>query len=185
MKRFLIIAIAALLFASSAFAAGGGRSGGSFGGGSKSSGGGSKCCSGGSKSGGGSRSGGSSSKPTISKPSSGSKAQPKPVTRLIPKSPPPIATKTSAQTFGPLRVPPGRSYSRDRSYILRNPQYADPYGTHYYGYSGSPFFYLWLFSVMDNDRSNNALPPESDSQISPALLSYLRVIQSMDQVASP
>lgn len=181
MKRLLIILLVlALAVTPAALARGGGGGRSSGGGGGSKSGGGSKCCSGGSKSGGGTR-----AKPSVSKPSSGSKAQPKPVTKLIPPSPPKIArTGTASQQFGPLRVPSGRSYSRDRSFIIRNPQYADPYGFHYYGYSGSPFFYMWLFSVMDNDRSNNPLPPESDSKITPALLSYLRVIEAMDSVAS-
>lgn len=188
---FLLIAAMAVALIAPAFAdAGrGGGGGGSRSGGSRSS--------GSSKSSGkgyGSKSSSSSkSRPTASKPSSGKIQQPAPVTKLIPPSPPPrVTSRTSTSPSGSvLRIPAGRSYSRDRDYIIRNPSYADPYGRSYYGsyYGGggggsNPFFYLWLFSIMDNDRSNNPKPPEIDGEVSPALLSYLQVIEAMAEAKS-
>lgn len=195
-KRNLIllliaVVVIALVVPAGAASRGGGRGG--FGGGSR---GGGSHSSGSSKSGGkgyGSKSSSvSKSRPTASKPSSGKIQQPKPVTKLIPPSPPPrITSRVSTSPSGSvLRVPAGHSYSRDRNYIINNPSYADPYGHSYYGsyYGGgggsNPFFYLWLYSWMDNDRSNNPKPPEVDGEVSPAILSYLQVIEAMAEAKS-
>lgn len=197
-QRFssLIIALVAIMAMSSvnvAWAKGG--SSGGFGGGSKgsfssggskpSSGGGSKVSSGGSKpsGSGGTKvtSGGSKPKPTPAKPSTGSKPQPVPVTKLVPAVAP---AKVTGPTGKPKFQPSGRDYYRDRQTVLRNPAYADPYGGRsYYGAFDSPFFYLWLFSVMDGDDGNNPLPPQSDEKIDESILSYLQAVQAMQSMS--
>jgi hypothetical protein len=165
---------------------GGSRSSGG-GGGSKSSGG-SKCCSSGS-----SKSSGTSKPKTASasKPSTGSKQQRAPVTKLVPPRPPtristPVVSRSGKRLPPRVSVPAGRSYERDRDFMYRNPSYADPYGSRYYGgyssFSDSPLFYMWMFSMMDDDHSNDPLPPESDTEITTALLSYLQIIKSTQQM---
>ncbi len=131
-------------------------------------------------SGGGSKSAtsGSSSKVvSASKPSSGPKMAP-PITRTLPKAPP---TKFTAPTGRTPRVsvPPGRSHTRDYNTVSRNPRYYDPYRPTYYGAFGSPFFYLWAFSIMDDDQSNNPLPAQADGMVAPIMLSYFGVSEAM------
>lgn len=120
--------------------------------------------------------------PTSSKPSLGSRPQPAPVTKLVPPTPPPTFTPGSrtvnTPAAGRVTIPSGRSYTTDRSYIISHPSYANPYGSTYYGAYDSPFYYMWLYSIVDDDESNDALPPSSDSEVSEAALSYLGVVES-------
>jgi hypothetical protein len=166
---------------------GGGRGGGGSSSGSKSSGG-SKPSNSGSKS-------SSSSKPKLaspSKPSTGSKAQPAPVTKLIPPRAPAGSflsqapgTRKTVESLGK-----GRSWQRDRNFISRNPRYADPYysrgigGAGYYGFTDSPFFYMWIGGMFDGDR-NRPLPPSSDDEISEAIVSYLGLIDAQMELSRP
>lgn len=196
-NRFVAgLAVAILLLTPAATLA---RGGGSSGGGSRSS-----SSSSSSKSSGGSKSStsGSSSKsysngktPTASKPSTGSKSQ-RPVAKILPPALPRVPTITTRSgTSRPLvSVPAGRSYSADRAKVQRPYKYqgnryyyTDPYGPRYYGYysDNNPFFYMWLFSVMDNDRSNNALPPESpEGLIAPIAPSYFAVAQAVAEAVN-
>lgn len=155
---------------------GGGSRGGGGGGGSKASGG-----SKGANGGGGSKTSGSSKAPTASKPSTGSKSQPQPTRRLVPPVPP-RSFGGGTRTGSPprVRVPVGHNYSRDRRTIIRNPRYANPYGHSYYGSFDSPFFYIWLGSIMDGNDA--PLPPEADGKVSEATLSYLGLIKSEVQL---
>jgi hypothetical protein len=177
---------------------GGSRSSSSSSSGSRSSGSSGSKSSGSSKSSGGSKSasGGSSGSKTVSasKPSSGSKTAP-PVSKTIPKTLPPkistptrVTTPSGTKTIPPkVSVPAGRTYQRDSAFLnsSRGRRYTDPYsyrsggyyGTPlYYGAYDSPFFYMWLFSVTDDDHSNDGLPPSSDGFVDESLLSYLQVL---------
>lgn len=157
---------------------------------SKSSGSSGKCCSSSSKTSSSSKSGGSSktysngaakpSKPTAAAPSSGSRPA-KPITRTVPKLPPPAPKlTTSGRSVTRVTVPRGRNFYRDRTFLISHPGYGDPYGRSYYGAysygSNNPYFYMWLYAMMDNDRSNNPAPPESDGQVSDALVSFAQII---------
>jgi hypothetical protein len=123
------------------------------------------------------------SRPTVAKPSTGSRAQTAPVSRLVPPKPP--ATLTSGASRTPLfRGFSSARYDRDRSFLYRHPRYADPYfGRSYFGFYNSPFFYLWLGSTLDGDRSNNPRPPLSDTEVSPAVLSWMKAIEAQQQLA--
>lgn len=189
----LILALAPAASAKGGFGGGGGArsSGGGGGGGFKSSGG-SKSA-GGSGSGGGSKSYSSSKPPTASKPSSGPVSQKAPMTRIVPKSAPPRVTTVKAGgrvTPAKVTTPPGRNYSRDYgivtrgSYMYRGSRYyyGDPYGPSYYGSYDSPFYYMWLYSIMDNDSGNDPQPPEPEGdKVSDALESYLGIVQQTAQ----
>ena len=154
--------------------------------------------SGGSKSTGGSKSStgsGGSKSVSSSKPSSGSKTAP-PVAKTIPVVPPvklasPTISSTGRALPAKVSVPSGRSYSRDATFVRNSPNHYDPYkyranGYHgapmYYGAYDSPFFYLWLFSIMDDDQSNDALPPSADGLVSEAILSYSGVVASQQEL---
>lgn len=136
-------------------------------------------------SGGGSKSSSSSSSygksVSSAKPSSGPKTAP-PVTKTLPKAPP---AKLAAPSFNGkprVAVPAGRSHSKDYATVSRNRNYYDPYRSGYYGMDTSPFFYLWLFSAMDDDPSNNALPGQApEGQIAPSVLSYMGVAEAIAQ----
>lgn len=157
---------------------------------SKSSGSSGKCCSSSSKTSSSSKSGGSSktyangttkpSRPTAAAPSTGSRPA-KPITRTVPKLPPPAPkVTTSGRSVTRVTVPRGRNFYRDRTFLISHPGYGDPYGRSYYGSysygSSNPYFYMWLYAMMDNDRSNNPAPPESDGQVSDALISFAQII---------
>jgi hypothetical protein len=168
------------------------RAGGGGGGGTKPSGGGSTKTSGGSKA---ANNGGGGSKTTsASKPSSGSKTAP-PVTKTVPPSLPPrlttptrVNTANGVRTVPPkVRVPAGRAYGRDGAFLRSKSgaRYRDPYRYRSNGYNGSPmyygaydspFFYIWLLSITDDDDSNDALPPSSDGFVDESLLSYLQIL---------
>jgi hypothetical protein len=122
------------------FSGGGGRSSGG-GGGIKSSGGSSSSSSAPKAGSGGVR------QSTPSQPSSGAKAQPAPAARMVPRSLPPN-----------VRTPVGRNFNRDRAALARNPRYLDPYDGSYYGNPQSPYFYMYLASLNDNDPGNNPQP---------------------------
>lgn len=85
-------------------------------------------------------------------------------------------------------VPRGRNFYRDRSFLIGHPAYADPYGHSYYGYynygSSNPYFYMWLYAMMDDDRSNNPDPPESDGQVSNALISFVQIIKQEQTITA-
>jgi hypothetical protein len=196
MKRLLVLlTVLTLALAPAAFAKGGGFGGG--GGGFKGGGGGGGFkSSGGSKSaggGGGSKSYSGSKAPTASKPSSGPVSQRAPMTRIVPKSVPPrVTTVKSGGRVTPAKVtaPPGHNVSRDYGIVTRGSYryhgsryyYGDPYGPSYYGSYDSPFFYMWLFSTMDNDSGNDPQPPEPEgNKVSDALESYLGVVQQTAQ----
>lgn len=83
---------------------------------------------------------GKSSAASASKPSTGPKQQPVPATRLVPSALP--------KSFPPSRVPAGHTYSRDRTILIGHPYYLDPYNHSYYGYPTSPYYYLYLASIM-------------------------------------
>lgn len=129
-----------------------------------------------------------------SKPSTGSKPAP-PVTKTIPVAPritPPVRTSTGV-AVSKVSIPAGRSYSADRNQVVNGSfrdrsgnthRYYDPYDYRtsygapiYYGAYDSPFFYMWLFSMNDDNRSNDPLPPSADGKISESLLSYAQVIK--------
>lgn len=189
MRKIILMACAVLAFAAvpaDARGGGGGSRGGGFSGGSKSS------SSGGSKSAsssGGSKGYSAPKTPTASKPSTGSKGQPAPVTKIVPPrfNPPKITAPGKlggASGVKPrVSIPAGRSYQRDRSFILRNPRYADPYGPSYFGSFNSPFFYMWLGGVLDGDEHNRPLPPESDREVGTAILSYMGIIDAEREAA--
>lgn len=86
------------------------------------------------------------SKPSAARPSSGPKQQVN-SSHLIPKS------------MRGVRVPPGRNFSRDTTRLRSNRSYTDPYSPRYYGHTSSPFYYLWLASVLDDD-GNDPIPPQ-------------------------
>jgi hypothetical protein len=185
----VLIAVLALIvgFAVDAKGFGGG------GGGSKSFGG----SSGGSKSyssGGGSKSSGSSGgsksysapkAPTLSKPSTGSIPQRAPVTKLVPPKPP--ASLGTPKVVGgrvtpaKVSIPSGHAYQRDRTFLVGHPAYINPYGGLYYGSYDSPFYYMWLGSMMNGGGSDRPLPPEKDGEVSDALESYMGVVQQEAQ----
>lgn len=161
MRRLMILGslLAALLILAPTAVAKGGGGGGGGGGGRASGGGGgggvkSSAPSGGGG-GGGSKSsssapkaGGGGVRPsTPSQPSSGAKAQPAPAARMVPRSLPPN-----------VRTPAGRNFSRDRAALARNPRYLDPYDGAYYGNPQSPYFYMYLASLQDDDQGNNPQP---------------------------
>ncbi len=83
-------------------------------------------------------------------------------------------------------VPAGRNYANDRNILVNNPRYVNPYGSGYYGFYDSPFYYIWLFSILDDDQNNNPLPPQSDEgKIAPIIPSELGVISALvDEVQS-
>lgn len=54
-----------------------------------------------------------------------------------------------------VRTPAGRNFVRDRAALARNPRYLDPYDSAYYGNPGSPYFYMYLAALNDNDPGNN------------------------------
>ena len=194
MKRILVLVAVLALALSPAALAKGGFGGGGFSGGSKGGGG---FSSGGSKSsygGGGSKSFSSSKPPTASKPSSGPISQPRPMTRLIPKVAPPTRISTvkigGRPSLAKVTLPRGRNYSRDYrtvtggSYMYRGSRYyyGDPYGPSYFGTYDSPYYYMWLSSVMNNNSANYPQPPQAQgNQVSDALESYLGVIQQEAQ----
>lgn len=167
MHKILVILLALALCATPAAAMARGSGGGGGGGGRSSGGGG-----GGSKSSGGStKSSGSSggvsknfstpksystSKQSLKQPSSGPVKQPRPLTTLVPTRPPVRSTGV------PYSVPVGRNYTRDRTFIITHREYANPYFGSYYGSPFSPYNYLWLSMMLDNDPSNNPAPPEAD-----------------------
>jgi hypothetical protein len=128
---------------------------------------------------------------SASKPSSGPKQAP-PVTRTLPKVAPPKFTPSSSRPSARIVGASGRNITSDvgrvRSGTYRvggnSYHYYDPYGPHYYGYYGggynNTFYYLWLYSIMDDDQHNNPLPPEAqDGFISPIAPSYFGVAQSV------
>lgn len=88
---------------------------------------------------------------SVTKPSSGPRAQPAPVSTLVPPTPPPSLSRPGA-------IPAGRNYTSDRTVILAHPYYADPYSRSYYGYPSSPFFYMWL---AEQGQHNAPLVPQS------------------------
>lgn len=157
MRRFIILVslvLALLMFMSTyAFGAAGAGSGGFSGGGrssgSVSSGSSSRpssSSSGSVKSSGGSassapKSGSGGVRPSSpSQPSSGRIAQPAPAGRLIPRALPPN-----------VRTPAGRNFVRDRAALSRNSRYMDPYDNAYYGNPQSPFFYMYLAELSNNN----------------------------------
>jgi hypothetical protein len=75
-----------------------------------------------------------------SQPSSGRIAQPAPAARLVPRALPPN-----------VRTPAGRNFARDRAALSRNPRYLDPYNSAYYGNPQSPFFYMYLAELNNNN----------------------------------
>jgi hypothetical protein len=77
---------------------------------------------------------------TFNRPSSGRIQQPAPSARLIPRSLPPGT-----------RIPRGRNLGRDQAALRRNPRYFDPYDSNYYGNPSSPFFYLYLAELQNNN----------------------------------
>lgn len=79
---------------------------------------------------------------SFSRPSSGPKANP-PTARLVPHAIPPG-----------VRVPRGANFARDTARVGRNSRYMDPYDQMYYGNPSSPYFYLYLASLQDNDPAN-------------------------------
>jgi hypothetical protein len=183
-KVIILLVLFTLAGPSSAFA------GFSSGGGFKSSGGSSFKSSSGSKPSSGSKSYSapkpaySVAKPTLAKPSTGPKQQPLPTAKLVPTV---IPTRTfpksgTTKTY----VPAGLNYTNDRNILVNNPRYVNPYGSGYYGFYDSPFYYIWLFSILDDDQSNNPLPPQSDEgKIAPIIPSELGVISALvDEVQS-
>ena len=77
---------------------------------------------------------------------------------------------------------------------MSNQRYSDPYvyrsngyyGTPmYYGAWDSPLNYIFLAAMLDDDNSNDPLPPESDGYVSEAVLSYAQVVTSeVDLIAA-
>lgn len=53
-----------------------------------------------------------------------------------------------------VRVPRGRNFARDTGQLSRSPRYYDPYDSMYFGNPASPYFYLYLAALQDNDRAN-------------------------------
>ena len=124
-------------------------------------------------------------RPTLAKPSTGSRPQTAPVTRLVPPQPPGRLASGAAAGLPLFRGFTSGRYDRDRRFLYGHPRYADPYyGRRYYGYHSSPFFYLWLGSVLDDDSHNNPRPPSSDTEVSPAVLSWMRAIEAQQQLAT-
>jgi hypothetical protein len=116
-----------------------------------------------------------SSKPIFSSTS-------KTTTKVLPAAPPKVTVPTGA-TKPPVSVPSGRSYSTDRSYIISHRSYSTPTSSHYYGYydpyGSNPYFYLWLYGAMDDNRHDNPPPPGAgEGQIDASIVSYLQVIKA-------
>lgn len=127
----------------------------------------------------------SAPKPTASKPSSGSKPQTAPASKMLPALPPKIggAGGTGALPKNSRLAPSGSNYARDRQTLNRNSRYSDPYNRDYFGSTGSPFFYLWLIAMMDDDDDNDPVPPSSDEQIDGSIASYLTLISAAQELA--
>lgn len=124
----------------------------------------------------------SQSKSSIRQPSSGPIKQKAPLTRMLPATPPRPAVGSN-RTF---RAPAGRSYQRDQRFISNNRAYANPYYGSYYGAFDSPFFYLWAFSMMDNDNGNNAAPPQADEgEVALILASEFRLLTEAFKAEQP
>lgn len=67
------------------------------------------------------------------------------------------AGRITPRTLPPnVRVPRGRSFTRDTSRLRSSPRYYDPYDPLYYGNPASPYFYLYLAALNDNDSANPA-----------------------------
>jgi hypothetical protein len=80
---------------------------------------------------------------SIRQPSSGPRQQPAPAPRLVPRGLPVGA-----------RIPPGRNFVRDQAVLRRDPRFTDPYNSLYYGNPASPYFYMYLAAMQDNDPAN-------------------------------
>lgn len=144
--------------------------------------------------------GGVTSKPaaTAAKPSTGAKAQPAPLKRLVPP-PPRVTTRVgtnapgsflsrSPQTARTVLGQGNRDWQTDRRLIERNPRLGDPYYSGrgvtsgvtnvYYGDPSSGLFYLFAGAMLFNPPQDRPLPPQSEDEVSQGIASILGVIES-------
>jgi hypothetical protein len=107
---------------------------------------------------------------------------------VLPKAPPP---RISNPRTRPKYIPSNSNWGRDSarlntqySYGGHHYYYSDPYGPSYFGSYNSSMNYLWLYLWLDNDRSNNEPPPESTDKVDTSILSYMQVIQAMQELSA-
>lgn len=142
--------------------------------------------------------GGLAKLPTAAKPSTGPKAQPAPLKRIVPPPPkPPRVGSTSTSGSFLARSPQtartvlgqgNRDWQRDSRLLQRNPQYGDPYyrgrgatdgvTNVYMGDPSSSLFYLYAGAMLFNPPSERPLPPQSEDEVSMAIPSLLGVIEA-------
>lgn len=134
---------------------------------------------------------------TAAKPSTGPKAQPAPLKRLVPP-PPRVPTGAGTNTGSFLARSPqtartvlgqgGRNWQTDGRVIQRNPRLGDPYyhgrgatdgvTNVYYGDTSSSAFYLFAGAMLFNPPQDRPLPPQATDEVSQGIASLLGVIES-------